>query len=96
MGIFEGLFGGAMPDDDYETMEQGAHKVSSDAAATLKVPKAKAKTGGEMRFIKDGRTITVKLPPGITSGKKLRLSRQGNICATCDHPGDLILTIKVE
>ena len=49
-----------------------------------------------MRFVKDGQTITVKIPAGVTSGKKLRLSRQGNVCPTCDHPGDLILTIKVE
>ena len=96
MGIFEGLFGGMGQDEDeYESAPQG-YKVSSDASATLKVPKAKAKAGGEMRFVKDGRTITVKLPPGVTTGKKLRLSRQGNICPTCDHPGDLILTLKVE
>ena len=95
MGIFEGLFGGMAPEEDYGGEGPG-EKVSSDAAATLKVPKSKAKTGGEMRFVKDGQTITVKLPAGITSGKKLRLSRQGNTCPTCDHPGDLILTIKVE
>jgi len=97
MGIFEGLFGGGIPqeEDDYENIPQG-HKISSDANATLKVSKAKAKSGGEMRFVKDGQTITVKLPAGVTSGKKLRLSRQGNMCQTCDHPGDLILTIKVE
>ena len=97
MGIFESLFGGGIPqeEDDYDGMPQG-HKVSSDAQATLKVPKSKAKNGGEMRFVKDGQTITVKIPAGVTSGKKLRLSRQGNNCPTCDHPGDLILTIKVE
>ena len=82
-------------EEEYDDAPQG-HKVSSDAAATLRVSKAKAKSGGEMRFVKDGQTITVKLPAGVTSGKKLRLSRQGNPCHTCDHPGDLILTIKVE
>lgn len=93
-GIFEGLFGGGQA-EEYEEVPAG-YKVSADAQAVLKVPKAKAKAGGEMRFIKDGRTITVKLPAGIASGKKLRLSRQGNLCQTCEHPGDLILTIKVE
>ena len=96
MGIFESLFSGGIPqDDDYGDVPQG-QKISSDSNATLKVSKAKAKSGGEMRFVKDGQTITVKLPAGVTSGKKLRLSRQGNMCPTCDHPGDLILTIKVE
>ena len=101
MGIFESLFGGSPStgsgygeDDGYDVPQ--SQKVSSDASATLRVSKAKAKSGGEMRFVKDGQTITVKLPAGVTSGKKLRLSRQGNICQTCDHPGDLILTIKVE
>ena len=92
--IFEGLFGGS-GQEDYGN-EPAGYKVSADVQATLRVPKAKAKAGGEMRFTKDGRTITVKLPAGITSGKKLRLSRQGNICQTCEHPGDLILTIQVE
>ncbi len=94
-GIFEGLFGG-QGNEDYEDQPPAGYKVSADVNATLKVSKTKAKAGGEMSFTKDGRTITVKLPPGITSGKKLRLSRQGNICQACDHPGDLILTIKVE
>ncbi len=98
--IFESLFGGSssgsgQADDDMYDVPQG-QKISSDAGATLKVSKSKAKVGGEMRFVKDGQAITVKLPAGVTTGKKLRLSRQGNTCPTCDHPGDLILTIKVE
>lgn len=93
--IFEGLFGG-QGGEEYEDQAPAGYKVSADAQAVLKVPKTKAKSGGEMRFVKDGQTITVKIPAGITSGKKLRLSRQGNICQTCEHPGDLILTIKVE
>ena len=95
--IFEGMFGGQEMGDEYESDEAHGPKISSDMAATLRVPKAKAQKGGELRFTSSaGKTIAVNIPPGITSGKKLRLSRQGNICSTCDHPGDLILTIKVE
>jgi curved DNA-binding protein len=95
MNIFEGLFGGSS--DEYESPEDESQKISSDLTATLKIPRSKAQKGGEVRFtIKDGKTISVNIPPGIASGKKLRLARQGNICPTCDHPGDLILTIKVE
>ncbi len=95
MNIFEGLFGGS--GDEYESGETEGQKISSDASATLKIPKSKAHKGGEARFtIQGGKTISVSIPPGISSGKKLRLSRQGNICPTCDHPGDLILTIKIE
>ncbi len=66
-------------------------------ATTLRISKAKALKGGEVKFtMKDGRNISVNVPAGITSGKKLRLSKQGRMCPTCDHPGDLILTIKVD
>ena len=95
--IFESLFGG-VPGDE-EEMEEGpyAAKVSSDVNATLNISRSRAQKGGEVSFTnRDGKTITVKIPPGITTGKKLRLTRQGSICPTCDHPGDLILTIKVE
>ena len=95
--IFEGMFGGQEFGDEYEGSGVQGPKVSSDMSATLRVPKAKAQKGGELRFTaSSGKTIAVNIPPGITSGKKLRLARQGNICSTCDHPGDLILTIKVE
>lgn len=96
--IFEGLFGGMGDEDDYEA-ESGvtAAKVSSDENVSLKISKARAQKGGEVSFTtREGKKITVQIPAGITTGKKLRLSRQGKMCHTCDHPGDLILTIKVE
>lgn len=97
MNIFEGIFGGPDDGEEYESGGTGVQKISSDLTATLRVPKSKAQKGGELRFTTSGgKTITVHIPPGISSGKKLRLSRQGKICPTCDHPGDLILTIKVE
>jgi len=95
MNIFEGLFGGS--GDEYESEEAPVQKISSDMTATLNISKNKAQKGGEVRFSsKDGKTISVSVPSGIVSGKKLRLSRQGSVCQACDHPGDLILTIKVE
>ena len=93
--IFEGIFGGGNTEEDHGDIQ--SQKISSDAAATLRVPRSRAQKGGEIRFTtSEGKTITVRIPAGITTGKKLRLARQGNICQTCDHPGDLILTIKVE
>lgn len=97
--VFESLFGGGggYSSGGYEEEEEALQKVSADASAVLNISKSRAEKGGEVSFaVKGGKTITVKIPAGITSGKKLRLSRQGNICHTCDHPGDLILTIKVE
>lgn len=95
--IFEGLFGG-LGDEYGEEAQQGQlPKISSDSSVTLRIPKTKAQKGGEVRFTtKEGKTITVNVPAGITTGKKLRLSKQGNTCQVCEHPGDLILTIKVD
>ena len=98
--IFSDLFGGGAGrgyggEEEYAGPE--AEEVSSDLTAVLKISKSRAQKGGEVSFTtSDGKKITVKIPAGIASGKKLRLSRQGNTCPTCNHPGDLILTIKVE
>jgi DnaJ-class molecular chaperone len=80
-----------------EEQEEMAENFSSDVGATLRISKSRALKGGEVSFAtKQGKRITVKIPAGILSGKKLRLSRQGLDCPTCHHAGDLILTVKVE
>ena len=92
--IFGDLFSGGRESGGEEEAQS---QISSDAAATLKVSKSRAQKGGEVSFgTRDGKKITVKIPAGTNSGKKLRLTRQGGVCQTCGHPGDLILTIKVE
>ena len=94
--VFGDIFGGGAQGRDQEE-EPAFQEISSDVAAVLNISRARAQKGGEVSFtIREGKKITVKIPAGITSGKKLRLSRQGEICRTCNHPGDLILTIKVE
>ncbi len=76
---------------------QLGEEATSDLHATLKISKSRAQKGGEVSFAtQEGKKITVKIPAGIGSGKKLRLARQGAECPTCHHPGDFILTIKVE
>jgi len=40
-------------------------------------------------------TITVKIPPGIESGAKLRIKRKGQPSPENGPPGDLILTVEV-
>ncbi len=94
--IFGDIFGGRTR-GYAEEEEQDLEAVSSDTTAVLKISRSRAQKGGEVSFaMQGGKKITVKIPAGISSGKKLRLSRQGNLCPTCSHPGDLILTIKVE
>lgn len=100
MGGFQDIFGDIFSGGGggrQSFREEEPEEVSADLTAALKISKSRAQRGGEVSFsIQNGKTITVKIPAGITSGKKLRLSRQGQDCPTCHHPGDLILTIKVE
>ncbi len=94
--IFGDVFGGGR---GYAAEEEVAEvpRISADLAATLKITRVRAQKGGDVSFTtQDGKKITVTIPAGITSGKKLRLSRQGRTCPTCAHPGDLILMIRVE
>ncbi len=93
---FEDIFGDIFSAGAEEEAEE-PHAVSSDVSATLKISRSRAQKGGEVSFAtNDGKKITVKIPAGVTTGKKLRLARQGSPCHACGHPGDLILTIKVE
>lgn len=90
-------YGGRGGGTRYEYVsEGGVPKVDSDVYANLKVPRAKAASGGKVSFkTKDGKTISVNLPADVKNGQKLRLARQGNVCPSCGHKGDLILTIKL-
>lgn len=89
--VFSDIFGGGQS----ETTD--VPDVAADVSATLKISRQRAQKGGEVSFAtSEGKRLTVKIPAGITSGKKLRLSRQGRNCPTCHHPGDLTLTIQVE
>lgn len=74
---------------------QGVY-TTSDIQATLEISKNLALSGGEVTFkYKGSKSITVKIPPNTKDGQKLRLARAGEVCPTCNHPGDLMLKIKL-
>ncbi len=67
---------------------------AADVAVNLRISKEKAEKGGKVTFkTPEGKTIAVTIPVGSKSGQKLRLTRQGRLCPTCHHEGDLILSI---
>lgn len=75
----------------------GTTKVDADVRVNLRISKAKAEKGGSVTFrTPEGKTLSIKIPPRTQSGQKLRLSRQGKLCPSCHHEGDLILTVKIE
>lgn len=104
--IFGDLFGGGGQQGGgqyYQTRgssQSTAHKTkeqSADIRVNLTISSDKAASGGEVNFkTPDGKQIKLKIPAKIEEGQKLRLTRQGKVCACCHHKGDLIITVKVK
>ena len=71
----------------------------ADISAEISVPLKTIILGGETRIQLDHggklESITVKIPPGIEPGKKIRLRGQGQPSAP-GKPGDLILKVNLE
>jgi len=82
----------------YQTQGRPAPK-GQDIETELHLTFEEAAAGGEkkVRFSKGERVeeVTVKIPPGIESGKKLRLSGKGMGGARGVPPGDLYLKVDI-
>ncbi len=88
---------GGNPYQQYGGAQAEAEDADADVVVNLRISKEKAEKGGEVTFRSpEGKTISVKIPPRTRAGQKLRLTRQGRLCPTCNHEGDLILQIKVD
>lgn len=89
-GAYGSPFGGAQ-----QEMVVNPEEVDVDIVVNLRISKEKAASGGKVSFKSpEGKTIQVNIPPGTKDGQKLRLTRQGKLCRSCHHEGDLILRIK--
>jgi DnaJ-class molecular chaperone len=79
----------------------GRPRRGSDLIHDITIPFTISITGGEVQLAvtrPEGRTktITVKVPPGIQDGKKIRLRGQGEAPSDSGEPGDILLTVHVE
>jgi curved DNA-binding protein CbpA len=82
--------------NEEEYGQPAAVQESADVVVNLKISKKKAKEGGSVTFrTPEGQTVSVKISANTREGQKLRLARQGRTCPACNHPGDLILRIKI-
>ncbi len=81
------LFGGF-----FSQMDRGP----SVTRARLRLSFAEAARGGQQALsFGDGRTMNVRIPPGVRDGETLRLEGQGRPSLATGAPGDLLLTLEV-
>lgn len=80
--FFESLFGGRA---------RASQQPLGDTRAKVAIPLEIAFSGGQQRFNVDGRTLEVKIPPGIKPGQVIRLAGQGRSSGA--RKSDLLLEI---
>ena len=104
-GLGGGGFGGGPGGSTYQVYQSGGgpdvgsaqQGADADVVINVRIKKEKGKKGGRVTFrTPEGKTLSVTIPPDTKQGQKLRLTRQGRLCPTCQHEGDLILRIKIE
>ena len=85
--LFEGLFGG-------RGGRRGPAQRGANVTYRLVVPFVDAATRAPQRItLKDGKTIDLKLPPGVESGQQVRLPGKGD--AGPGGTGDALVTLEI-
>ncbi|MGE5683491.1 MAG: DnaJ C-terminal domain-containing protein [Bacillota bacterium] len=95
--FFQAFMGGGFGAGSAQKKSQkGQVRKGADYEGVLSISLEEAFHGTERQFTIDGRTIKVKIEPGLEEGKKLRLKEQGAESRYGGERGDLYLTIKYE
>lgn len=101
--LFEGLFGGGARQGPGgfgggfggQQRRQAPPPRGADIAYRLRVPFVDAARGAEQRItLADGKTIDLKLPPGLEDGTQMRLKGKGQ--AGPGGPGDGLVTLSID
>lgn len=96
--VFEQFFGGGVPGGvrpGGRRARPAAPRIGADFEGAVTIPLPTAVRGGEVTITVRGESLTVKIPPGVRDGHKLRLSGKGE-SPPGGRAGDLILTIHLE
>lgn len=102
MGMFGGGrggyggFGSQSADDFFGAGTGSVPKDGTDIERRISVPFTVALEGGKEDLKTSGKTVTVTIPSGIESGKKIRLRGLGNPGQNGGKSGDLLVTVQVE
>ena len=88
--FFETLFGQGSPHGARRPMRaRGGNR-----SARIEIPLEDAYRGATRKVTLDGRTLSVRIPRGITDGQRIRLGGQGGAGAGGGPAGDLLLTVE--
>ncbi|MCA5894282.1 J domain-containing protein [Isoptericola sp. NEAU-Y5] len=68
----------------------------ADVAARATLPFRAAVEGSTVELTVDGRKLTVRIPPGVVDGKKIRVRGRGRPGTGGAEAGDLVVTVHVE
>ncbi len=91
--IFGDLFGGGA---GRARVRRGpVRQAGPDGQARLEIPLRDAVLGAERDLHLEGRTLRVKIPPGVSDGSQIRLAGQGGAGSHGGPAGDLFLEVKI-
>lgn len=92
--------GGADPEDVFRELfgrRAARAAVGPDLHAELSTDFVTAARGGERTLhFADGRSMTVRIPPGVVDGETLRLRGQGGQGSQGAPAGDLLITLQID
>ena len=87
--FFETLFGR----DGFAGARGPMRARGGDQSATIEIPLEDAYRGATRNITVGGRTLSVRIPKGVTEGQRIRLGGQGGAGAGGGPAGDLYLTV---
>ena len=87
--FFESLFGQGSP----HRVRRPTHAGGGNRRARIEIPLEDAYRGATRKVAIDGRTLSVRIPRGITNGQRIRLGGQGGDGAGGIPASDLLLTV---
>ena len=92
--FFEALFGQGLGPDGFHGARGPVRARGGDWSARIEIPLEDAYRGTTRTItLHDGRTLSVRIPRGITEGQRIRLSGQGAVGTGGGPTGDLYLAV---